>query len=671
MHTAWVTLVVFIQVIVMPLRPYQHEAKCKILEWCKSDPAIAHTIVSVMGSGKTYFSCAAINDLVKQGKRVWVCVDREELIDQWRNELKVAALDLASYGRDVGVIMGDATPMMNRKVQLVMVQTLTRRLAKIKDCHAPDVVIYDEAHGTAFQDVARRLKLRWQNCVQINLTATPVRHGKDPVQYSDVFPKCTWFTVKTAQEMIHDGLWKIPVWKSASDSLAAVTAQRFSGMKESGGEYDDTSQSKVMIDLLPNHLREWQELGGDKHHCVWFCVDVEHVKRTVAALKAMGRKVVGITGSSGKKERKDAIAAFRLGEIDDLVNCQCLTTGFDAPIASCAVWLRRTMSVGLFNQMAGRVLRKFDGITHALLLDLAGNLALHPFPEEMDWDDFDPCKRMFRDPSMVICKKCNHRHYAIPTPLHPSDRKTLWSVALGYFNDGLQLDHKTVLGCHSCKSPVYADFGMLLQYGDWLRMCAAAKASGDKPPTYTNASAGLSIGAMTETKNEPLTIAMLYNTGVWRVSSNGESGESKIKDRSQEYLELHERAKENAARKSTIDLRFQRLNKKQQDFLVANSVAKIKAIPDHTARYRTAIARAYITDKSPVSAYKFWGEDNGEIPKSEIQQALTSIWAGNIDTYQMLEEWLQQSIEQSQDHRKRGICQTFLTVLQKDCLDSF
>lgn len=655
------------------LRDYQIEARDKILAWSKSDPAIAHTLVAPMSCGKTAIFSATVGKLVEQGKRVWIVVNREELVDQWQAELKRFAPNLASHGRDVGVIMGGVTKMHHRRVQVVMVQTLTRQLKDIQTKYAPDVVGFDESHETAFQRVASALKQKWSHVKQINLTATPVRHGKAPVQYADLFPKDTWHVVKTAKEMVHEGLWKRPIWKSASDALAEKTLIRFSGMKETGGDYDETDQATVMIDLLPQHLQEWQVLGGDHYRCLFFCVNVEHSMQTVAALKALGRKAVAITGQSDKGERKRAIDAFKRGEVDDLVNCQCLTTGFDAPIASCAVWLRKTLSVGLFNQMAGRVLRKYDGSTTALMMDLAGNLGHHQLPETLDWLDFDPCLRLFRDPKLVMCQHCNHRHDAIPTPVHPTDRRIGWLTGQALFKDGREVSLKTVISCHGCQSPVYADTETLAAYGLWQKSCRAAKMAGKKQmPQYDRATAGVSIGVSGEKCQTPLTIELLYDLGIWRLSS-GEGADVQIKDRSDEYRELRIKIAKRLEEKDLIDLRFELLNDKQRRFLVGSHTATLKAIKDHADRYRAAIGVAYVNNRSFVWAYPYWGEENGAIHKNEIIKAFKNIWQGNPDTFELMEQWLEtwcENHKESSNMKKYGAVRDALKILQSLSVDN-
>jgi DNA repair protein RadD len=64
------------------------------------------------------------------------------------------------------------------------------------------------------------------------------------------------------------------------------------------------------------------------------------------------------------------------------VNCMVLTEGWDMPCVSCCVLARPTKSMGLYRQMAGRVIRPADGKTDALILDHAGATFRHGFVED-------------------------------------------------------------------------------------------------------------------------------------------------------------------------------------------------------------------------------------------------------------------------------------------------
>jgi hypothetical protein len=59
-----------------------------------------------------------------------------------------------------------------------------------------------------------------------------------------------------------------------------------------------------------------------------------------------------------------------------------LTEGWDSPEVSCLVLARPTKSLGLYRQMVGRVLRRAEGKTDALILDHAGAVFQHGFPDD-------------------------------------------------------------------------------------------------------------------------------------------------------------------------------------------------------------------------------------------------------------------------------------------------
>lgn len=645
------------------LRPDQIIARDALVEWGTGDPSITHTLVAPMSAGKTAITCNATNALVKLGLRVWICVHSSDLADQWKKELGRFAPDLKTYGRDVGLVQGNNSKALHRMVQVCMVQTLNGQLPRIREQHKPDVVFFDEAHTTAFyKKVPSVIKNRWPQSVQINLTATPTRHGKALVPYTFFYPKKDWLVLKLASEMIAEKLWKTPIWKTASAELAAVTKQRYSGIKiDRSGEYESTAAGAVMIDLLPYHLAEWQALGGTQHQCIFFCVNLAHVEAVTEALRKLGRNAVAITSETDKDGdglRKKALDNFRDSKgITDLVSVSCLIAGVDLPVASCGVWLKVMNSVSEFNQSTGRLLRKYQGIDDALLLDLAGNLAIHPFPEMMDWSHYNPVKRMFTDPASVVCKSCMYRHNSVPTPQHPTDKKVRWMTKIGNFADGLEINHKTIISCHSCKKPVYFNAGQLYAYGGWLAECGKAKARGDHAPKFEGDSMGISIGVQTSENNIPLRIADLYDSGLWKMAERPQ-GEAvgPAKDRSEEYEELLIKTDANFASYELCQRRMQALTAQQQQFFIGCSVAKLQQHPDVAGRYRAAIALAFVNDRHPISAYQFWDKGLGKIPDSEIAEALSNIHRGEADISEMLSAWLEHHKAASTSHEAMGIC---------------
>jgi DNA repair protein RadD len=87
---------------------------------------------------------------------------------------------------------------------------------------------------------------------------------------------------------------------------------------------------------------------------------------------------VVITGDTEKRAREKILAEFKGGRIKCLINVGVLTTGFDYPGLECILIARSTMSLSLYYQMVGRVMRPFkneDGTPKVgWVVDLGGNI---------------------------------------------------------------------------------------------------------------------------------------------------------------------------------------------------------------------------------------------------------------------------------------------------------
>jgi len=509
---------------------------------------------------------------------------------------------------------------------------------------------------------------------QINLTATPVRHGKSIVQYSDIFPKEYWFTMRNARQMLADKLWKKPIWHATDASLVEKTVLRFSGVRiGSDGDYDDTSQARVMIDLMDDHLATALPKLGDRS-TLWFVANTEHGIELFDRLDKKGLKVAFISGDykltrcnveAVPSNRVEIVKACGAGIVTHLITIQTTTTGFDCPKMSAGVWLRRTMSVGLFNQMAGRVLRKSDE-PEAIMLDLAGNLGLHPFPEDIDWLDFNPSTKMFRDPKMVLCQSCGFRHNDIPRPIHHSDKKIQFMIGDGCFRDGSFPDLKTIIRCNHCNDPVFADFALLSEYGGWLKKVKEAGADKKTPPKHKNSSSGISIGKKESENQAEVSILDLYDLGIWNLSNEDGGLASDNRDRSDEYRAIAASQMKKFHRKEMRERRLNLLSFNQQDYIYSLNYSRIYQIQNTGDRYRTAIAYAYLNDKSLVWAYQFWRDEDKSSMNSELLKVFKSI-SNCPEAQSLLEEWLEFWIAEHDlkaEHNKKAVVESKLRLLK-------
>lgn len=80
-----------------------------------------------------------------------------------------------------------------------------------------------------------------------------------------------------------------------------------------------------------------------------------------------------VSGTTPKKERERILSDFKSGKIRVVANCGVLTTGFDYPELDTIVLCRPTMSLALYYQMIGRVIRPYPG-KEGWVVDLCGNI---------------------------------------------------------------------------------------------------------------------------------------------------------------------------------------------------------------------------------------------------------------------------------------------------------
>lgn len=83
---------------------------------------------------------------------------------------------------------------------------------------------------------------------------------------------------------------------------------------------------------------------------------------------------VVITGDTDKALRARLLAEFKAGKIRCVINVGVLTTGFDYPELEAILIARSTMSLALYYQMVGRVMRPHPDKLDGWVVDLGGNI---------------------------------------------------------------------------------------------------------------------------------------------------------------------------------------------------------------------------------------------------------------------------------------------------------
>lgn len=344
------------------------------------------------GGGKTETAIELIIAEATPTTRVLVIVERKVLALQWVERLR-------RHGhRGVGILQGENTMRLSAPVIVATAQSLRTR-------GAPDgvsLVVVDESHiwHRTHDDVLERLP----DVRLLGLTATPLREGLG-LRFDTVVVGATIRQLQADGQLVRARYYS-PKASDIEDALAAVSMQ--------AGDFAPGELARAMRGkaIMGDVVSSWQRLGEDRQ-TIAFCVDKAHAREVADEFTAANVAAAVVLDDTDDDERRKLIADFDAKRLRVLVSVGVLSIGFDSPAASCAIMARPTMSLALYLQQGGRVLRPHPGKTDALVLDHAGNVLRHGRLE-----DFDPPtdlskidkrtdKKSRRDPQAAwVCRKC-------------------------------------------------------------------------------------------------------------------------------------------------------------------------------------------------------------------------------------------------------------------------
>ena len=119
------------------LRDYQSAAVASVRKMLFTEKKRAVVLQLPTGGGKTAIVSEISKSIQDKGKRVWFIVPRKELVAQ-------SKAHFVKWGIKFGVIDAKNSESRAYKAHIISLQTLMRRLDKIKEF--PDIAIFDECH---------------------------------------------------------------------------------------------------------------------------------------------------------------------------------------------------------------------------------------------------------------------------------------------------------------------------------------------------------------------------------------------------------------------------------------------------------------------------------------------------------------------------------------------
>lgn len=143
-------------------------------------------------------------------------------------------------------------------------------------------------------------------------------------------------------------------------------------MNSSGSDFTDSSVRAYYreIGMEAKTIEYGNRLLAQRKNLLIFCT-------TIAEAMAVQRGIPDsevLTGETEAKIRDGLLARFKSGALKCVINVGVLTTGFDYLELECTLIARSTMSLALYYQMVGRVMRPHKDKVSAWVVDLGGNI---------------------------------------------------------------------------------------------------------------------------------------------------------------------------------------------------------------------------------------------------------------------------------------------------------
>jgi DNA repair protein RadD len=352
-------------------RHYQksaHDATWQYLSNQSGEPLI----VLPTGAGKSLVIAMLVEQARKFDARVIVLQHRKELIEQNAEKIQILLPDIKIGIYSAGLNSRDT----EADVVCAGIQSVH---SKAHEFGRRELILIDEVHLVSGKDDSMYGKfladIRAINprARMVGLTATPFRTGEGPVCGRDKLFQRICYEVFTG-DLIREG-WLCPVTNKPADATVDT-----SKIKQRGSEFISSEMAKAFDsgDKVELACGEIVAKCHDRHSVLVFSAGVEHAEHVAETLRTLtGERVGLVTGDTMPIERVSSLSAFKAQELRWLVNCDVLTTGFDAPCIDAIAILRATMSPGLFAQIVGRGLRKHESVSNCLILDFGQNIARH------------------------------------------------------------------------------------------------------------------------------------------------------------------------------------------------------------------------------------------------------------------------------------------------------
>jgi superfamily II DNA or RNA helicase len=374
------------------LRDYQRDA---VEAWLRAGRRGVLSMAT--GSGKTVTAIACTHRVVRSapgdGLVIAVTAPLIHLVEQWADEFeRLLGTKAIRCHTSRAEWLPAATNSVNlvrsgsRPVAVLAATHDTAALAEFTELLRPVrpaslMIIADESHHL---DAERTALLPQQAGMRLGLTATPADSLDDDERVVDYLGAVV--TEYSLSRAIADGVLcpyeYVPVPVRLTDGeleeFTRVSDLLASALQAPTGRRDRLQLERLMqqradlLDSATGKIRLLSELldQGPVRHTIIYCAGREQLAAAQKVCWDKGINAHPFTGEESAAERRSILEGFASERIPALAAIRCLDEGVDVPPARRAIMLRSSANPTQSVQRRGRLLRRHEGKTHAIIEDL-------------------------------------------------------------------------------------------------------------------------------------------------------------------------------------------------------------------------------------------------------------------------------------------------------------
>lgn len=343
--------------MIYQLRDYQESAVHAALNWIKYRSSVNGYVTAPGGSGKSVMIAKVAEACFDLGKTVIILARNEKLLRQ--NRAKI------SPQYPVGIYCAGLNEWdVSKPITIASIQSICNILVK------PDVILVDECHEINPDSESETQYWKFfkacNNPHIIGFTATDFRTKSGKISWGEEIINIPIAPLIEAKYLVP------PVNKSTN-------TPDLSNIRILAGEYNQEQLAELYEDedLLYESVKKIKEYSAARNSVLIFVQSINHGKMLQMAMEWNDMPATMVSGDVPKDELSIILDDFETRKFKYLINCNLLTTGYDAPCVDMVAIIRSTMSKGLFEQMVYRGCRPYESKENFLLLDMGGNLMRH------------------------------------------------------------------------------------------------------------------------------------------------------------------------------------------------------------------------------------------------------------------------------------------------------